>query len=111
MDMSSLHEFAAFVGIDWADRKHDVCLLPAGATRRESSILLHRPEAIAQWAEVAHALRRTANRGVPGARQGATSLCIAALRVPHPLSDQSDHTGQISPDLPCQWRQGRSERC
>jgi hypothetical protein len=24
-------EFAAFIGIDWADRKHDVCLQVAGA--------------------------------------------------------------------------------
>jgi hypothetical protein len=51
MDVSLLGEFAAFVGIDWADRKHDVCLLPAGSSRRESAVLLHRPEAIAQWAE------------------------------------------------------------
>jgi transposase len=51
MDMSSLSTFAAFVGIDWADRKHDVCLLPAGSSRREASVLVHRPEAIAQWAE------------------------------------------------------------
>jgi len=51
MDMSSLSEFAAFVGIDWADRKHDLCLLPAGAAKRESSVLPHRPEAIVQWAE------------------------------------------------------------
>src|SRR6185503_3554145 len=39
MDMSSLSEFAAFVGIDWVDRKHNVCLLPAGAAKRESSVL------------------------------------------------------------------------
>jgi transposase len=51
MDRSSLSEFAAFIGIDWADRKHDVCVLPAGSSRRESCVLVHRPEAIAQWAE------------------------------------------------------------
>ena len=51
MDASSLSEFAALVGIDWADRKHDVCLLPAGSSKREFSVLAHRPEAIAQWAE------------------------------------------------------------
>jgi len=44
-------EFAAYVGIDWADRKHDVCLQASGEKRRESSVLPHRPEAIAQWAE------------------------------------------------------------
>jgi hypothetical protein len=44
-------EFAAFVGIDWADRKHDICLLPAGSSTPEYSVLPHRPEAIAQWAQ------------------------------------------------------------
>ena len=37
--------FAAFVGIDWADRKHDLCLEPAGAAR-ERGVLEHRPAAI-----------------------------------------------------------------
>ena len=44
-------EYAAFVGIDWADRKHDVCLQAAGSSKRESSVLAHRPESIAQWAQ------------------------------------------------------------
>src|SRR5438034_3684028 len=43
-------EFAAFVGIDWADVKHDVCLQPAAGGRREFSVLAHRPEAIEVWA-------------------------------------------------------------
>jgi len=51
MNTPSDTEFAAFLGIDWADRKHDVCLLAAGCNRREFSVLPHRPEAIAQWAE------------------------------------------------------------
>ena len=42
-------EFAAFVGIDWADAKHDVCLQPAAGGRRECSVLAHRPEAIEVW--------------------------------------------------------------
>jgi len=51
MRTSTHTEFAAFVGIDWADRKHDVCLQAAGSSRRKMSILAHRPETIAQWAE------------------------------------------------------------
>lgn len=45
-------DFAALVGIDWADCKHDVCLLPAdsGPEARESCVLEHRPEAIEEWA-------------------------------------------------------------
>ena len=44
-------EYAAFVGIDWSDRKHDVCLQAAGGKKHEFSELAHRPEAIAQWAQ------------------------------------------------------------
>jgi transposase len=51
MNAPSTTEFAAFIGIDWADRKHDVCLLAAGSSNPEFSVLPHRPEAIAQWAE------------------------------------------------------------
>jgi transposase len=51
MNCATEIEYAAFVGIDWADRKHDVCLLARGSHEREFSVLPHRPEAIAQWAE------------------------------------------------------------
>ena len=26
-----MHNYAAFLGIDWADRKHDLCLIEAGS--------------------------------------------------------------------------------
>ncbi|CAG9185953.1 hypothetical protein LMG32289_06178 [Cupriavidus pampae] len=34
-------QFKAFVGIDWADTKHDVCLQPAGVDRREFDCIAH----------------------------------------------------------------------
>jgi transposase len=43
-------EFAAFIGIDWADRKHDVCLQVAGTETCEVSVLEHRPTVIDAWA-------------------------------------------------------------
>jgi transposase len=43
-------EFAAFIGIDWADAKHDICLQVANTEKREFAVLLHRPDAIDQWA-------------------------------------------------------------
>ena len=46
--------FAAFVGIDWADRKHDICLQVAGGDSVELSVIEHRPKAIEDWA---HKLR------------------------------------------------------
>ena len=29
------HEFAAFIGLDWADAKHDICLQVADCDKRE----------------------------------------------------------------------------
>jgi transposase len=43
-------EFAAFVGIDWADAKHDICLQAAGSEKRECSVLEHQPDTIDEWA-------------------------------------------------------------
>jgi hypothetical protein len=39
-------EFAAFVGIDWADQKHVWCLQGRDSTKRESGELKHTPEAV-----------------------------------------------------------------
>jgi transposase len=44
-------EFAAFVGLDWADAKHDVCLQATGTARREFLSFEHRPEAIDAWVQ------------------------------------------------------------
>ncbi len=43
-------EFAAFVGLDWADAKHDICLQEAGREEREFAVLAHRADAIEAWA-------------------------------------------------------------
>jgi len=43
-------DFAAVVGIDWADRKHDICLQVTGQQEREYQVLEQRPEAIDAWA-------------------------------------------------------------
>jgi transposase len=45
----SHNAFAAFVGIDWADAKHDGCLQTAGSVKREYFQLEHTPEAIDAW--------------------------------------------------------------
>src|SRR5919197_5740856 len=45
----SHNAFAAFVGIDWADAQHDVCLQTADSTKREYFQLEHTPEAIDAW--------------------------------------------------------------
>lgn len=47
-------DFAAFVGIDWADQDSAFCLQAAGSPRRESGKVSNRPEAIEQWATALH---------------------------------------------------------
>src|SRR5439155_350130 len=49
MTQTSHNSFAAFVGIDWADAKHDGCLQAAGTAKRECFQLEHTPEAIDAW--------------------------------------------------------------
>ena len=51
MKRISTEEFAAFIGLDWADAKHDICLQVAGSAHREFFVLEHRPEAIDAWVQ------------------------------------------------------------
>ena len=43
-------DFAAVIGLDWADRKHDICLMAAGQQSPEFTVLEHDPVAIDAWA-------------------------------------------------------------
>jgi len=47
-------EFTAFIGLDWADTKHDICIQPAGGLTREFGRIAHQPEQIEQWAYDMH---------------------------------------------------------
>jgi len=42
---------AAYIGIDWSDRKHDICLYDVEHGTRELSTIEHRPEKIDAWVE------------------------------------------------------------
>jgi len=46
--------FTAYVGIDWADSKHDVCLQAAGSEQREFDCFAHQVEHIEEWASSMH---------------------------------------------------------
>ena len=41
--------YSAYVGIDWADSKHDVCIQSAASKTHEFSVIRHRAEAIDAW--------------------------------------------------------------
>ncbi len=55
-------QFAAFVGIDWADRKHVWCLQEAGSAKRESGELEHKVETVEAW--VAELCQRYGHRPI-----------------------------------------------
>lgn len=42
--------YTAYVGIDWADAKHDICVQAAGSEDRAFDIIMHKPERIEAWA-------------------------------------------------------------
>src|ERR1700722_3178068 len=54
MSPLSNQQFAAYVGIDWADTKHDICLQAAGDIRRESDCIPHQVARIDEWAKTLH---------------------------------------------------------
>ena len=50
--MNTVNEsfFKAFIGIDWADTKHDMCVQAANVDAREFSVIPHKVEDIEEWA-------------------------------------------------------------
>ena len=43
--------YTAYIGIDWASTKHDICLQLAGSEERVFERIKHTPEAIEEWAQ------------------------------------------------------------
>jgi len=72
-------EFAAFIGIDWADATHAVCLQVAGSDTRESSVLEHTPEAISAWARTLR--HRFGGRPIAICLELAKGPLVSALRA------------------------------
>jgi len=48
-DMLDQNEYAAFVGLDWADQQHAVCVQAAGHTKVETYSLKQTADALAEW--------------------------------------------------------------
>src|ERR1700682_413874 len=50
----SVRQFTAYVGIDWGDTKHDICLQASGDDKREFDCIPHQVARIDEWARVLH---------------------------------------------------------
>ena len=64
--------YAALIGIDWADAKHDICLIDSATTQREASVLRHSPKSLDEW--VAGLRRRFAGQQI--------AVCLEQSRGP-----------------------------
>lgn len=69
--------FAATVGLDWADQKHDLWLQPAGSTRPEHIKLPQSPEALHDW--VAQMAQRFGNQPIALAIETSRGPLLSAL--------------------------------
>lgn len=92
--------FAAFVGIDSADVKHDACLQALGSDAFEFSTLEHTPEAIATWASSLH--QRFGRQPVAICLEldrGPLVFSVARVRLPRGVSGQPAYAGAIPRSL------------
>lgn len=47
--------FSTFVGLDWANKKHDVCIQIGNSDQRSFEVISHTPESIDTWLKELHA--------------------------------------------------------
>jgi hypothetical protein len=89
--------FAAFLGLDWADAKHDICLPAAGAEPRALLVLEHRPEAIDAWVQTL----RTRFHGQP------IAVCLERNKGPSVSALRADDCLVLFPVHPLPVAQSR----
>ena len=76
-------QFAAFIGIDWADKKHAWSLRAVGSEKRERGELEHTPEAVEAW--VGQLCQRFANRPIAVAVEQSRGALVFMLSKYEPL--------------------------
>lgn len=100
--MSEVAEFAAFVGLDWEDERHAVCVLPAAGGMPQHGEVPQTPEAIALW--VAELRARFGGRPIAICLEQSRGALVYALMqydflVLHPLNPKqlSDYRAALYP--------------
>ena len=70
VDQTATAEYAALIGIDWADEKHDVWLYECDSGKQSHQVLEHTPEVLIEWV----AKLRAAYQGHP------VAICLEQSR-------------------------------
>ncbi|MBN4063674.1 IS110 family transposase [Cardiobacterium sp. AH-315-I02] len=50
MKEPTIDDFSALIGIDWADKKHDICEMPITTNDYQFSVISSKPQALHDWA-------------------------------------------------------------
>ena len=100
-------QYAACVGIDWADTKHDVCLQAAGCEQREFSCLPHQVDDIEQSCDKSEAFfhditllprhgtfSRKERKCYPCLRKDVLPMCRVGQTLDQEGRDAALHHGQ-----------------
>lgn len=77
MNENTLCEFKAFVGLDWADKKHDICIQVADSSEREFYQIQHTVDDIERWA---YSLRERFNGRIAVAVELSKGPIVYALQ-------------------------------
>jgi transposase len=75
-------DFAAFVGLDWADASHQVCLRAAGSARDEQRFVSQDPQALHAWAREL-AVRFGERKIAVAIEQSRGPVIYALIQHPH----------------------------
>ena len=74
---TALSKYTAIIGIDWADKKHDVCIQVTATGQRQLSQIPHQSEKIDEWAR---SLRRQYGGPMAVALELSKGPIVAALQ-------------------------------
>ena len=72
-------QYTAYIGLDWADAKHDICLQAEHSDQREFECIAHRVDDIEHWALALHKRFWRAHRHCPGVDQRPDRLRAAKV--------------------------------
>jgi hypothetical protein len=76
----STQNYVAYIGIDWADRKHDVALYDCASDSWQESIIKTRPQDILDWVNQLRAHYGEAKIARHGTEKRPSALCPLPIR-------------------------------
>lgn len=89
--MTAIDQFAAHVGLDWADKKHDICVQFKNGDRI-FHVIEHTPEALDIWLNELHQKAK-----------GRIAIAVELKKGPVVYASRSTHLSLFFQYTPCHW--------